>query len=85
MQVTLEQTSVESPAIFSLLLRAFNGTPVAVTQAAATAAGVTGAEWELFITYASNFFANSGNYKVALHHPWFRAVCSDRLQHSAGT
>eukprot|EP00850_Spirogloea_muscicola_P022074 SM000276S10286 [mRNA] locus=s276:43798:50772:+ [translate_table: standard] len=57
-----KQLSPESPGIFKLLLLLFSGQPISQLKAASLENGVTDRQWRYFLTYASCFLSNMGNY-----------------------
>uniref|UniRef100_A0A672FKD6 Dipeptidyl peptidase 3 n=1 Tax=Salarias fasciatus TaxID=181472 RepID=A0A672FKD6_SALFA len=59
----LLQTSPESANIFVMLQRIFRKQTPAQLEQAATAAGLSSAEYQAFLVYAAGLYANMGNYK----------------------
>jgi dipeptidyl-peptidase-3 len=60
--VTMIQTSPESPLIHSMFLALFRQ-GVAPVRDAATAAGVSKADFDAFLSFVGTFMDNAGNYK----------------------
>jgi dipeptidyl-peptidase-3 len=62
-KVTLVQTSVESPVIFSLFMAIFSAQSASSLVEAALSNGSSKEDGDDFVMYAATFFSNMGNYK----------------------
>ena len=78
--MTLDQVSQEARSIFDLFQLVFTCCPLSKLETLALNSGVTGAEFELFLAYATKFYTNMGNYLSFGDSKFVPAIPAEKFQ-----